>query len=423
MSKLGPYQKHWAFTVWPGHLINHSNLEEWEAFAKTKTDGVRYVVWQHELGKEGGHHIQGFITMSLKKRASYLGNLFQLKPESFQAKKPAATPADNRAYCTDESKRLEGTEPYEFGEIPRTAEQMAPKLETFVDTMKTQGLKRAIEADPVTYIRNCNGIKDYDRVLKRQRVEQQVIRSVEVIVVWGDAGSGKSHWATTWDTPDNCYEVPDIKRGERLNLDGYNGERTIILEDYDGQIDYRTFLRMLDKYRVDFHTKGGMVPAEWDTVIITSNINPNQWYGNDKDPWYYEEGKVGPLQRRLSWIMRDEGIYPNSKVIHPDGVEHTFDELSKRVDLERYYQEEAEAFVRDNPPTEPDAGGDASAPMPSVQNPEDVTVEELLQEWEQQDEAEANTFDCTGATRGNAISDAILFDEGGEEPAGEWTHF
>jgi hypothetical protein len=61
--------------------------------------------------------------------------------------------------------------------------------------------------------------------------------------------------------------------------------------------------------------------------------------------------------------------------------------------------------------------------MPSVQNPEDVTVEELLQEWEQQDEAEANTFDCTGATRGNAISDAILFDEGGEEPAGEWTHF
>ena len=114
--------------------------------------------------------------MSLKKRASYLGNMFKLKPEAFQAKKPAATPADNRAYCTDESKRVEGTEPHEFGEIPRTAEQMAPKLETFVDTMKTQGLKRAIEADPVTYIRNCNGIKDYDRVLKRQRIDARQTR-------------------------------------------------------------------------------------------------------------------------------------------------------------------------------------------------------------------------------------------------------
>ena len=98
MAPKGPYQKHWAFTVWPGHLINHSNLEEWEAFAKTKTDGVRYIVWQHELGTtEGGHHIQGFVTMSLNKRASALGNQFQVKPEAFQAKKPAATPADNRA--------------------------------------------------------------------------------------------------------------------------------------------------------------------------------------------------------------------------------------------------------------------------------------------------------------------------------------
>jgi hypothetical protein len=308
------------------------------------------MVWQHELGKEGGHHIQGFVAMSKQKRAATLGNHFMVQPEVFQAKLEHATVADNRAYCTDAEKRVEGTEPFEFGEAPKSAEEHQPRLTQFVETMKTHGLKRAIEEDPETYIRNCNGIKDYDRVLKRQRVEKQVIRSVEVIVVWGDAGSGKSHWATTWDTPDNCYEVPDIKRGERLNLDGYNGERTIILEDYDGQIDYRTFLRMLDKYRVDFHTKGGMVPAEWDTVIITSNINPNQWYGNDKDPWYYEEGKVGPLQRRLSWIMRAEGIYPNSKVIHPDGVEHTFDELSKRVDLERYYQEEAEAFVRDNPP-------------------------------------------------------------------------
>ena len=71
MAPKGPFQKHWVFIVWPGHLLNHSSLEEWFEWAKGQTNGVRYIVMQHELGtKEEGHHVQGFVTMSLRKRTA-----------------------------------------------------------------------------------------------------------------------------------------------------------------------------------------------------------------------------------------------------------------------------------------------------------------------------------------------------------------
>lgn len=222
--------------------------------------------------------------------------------------------------------------------------------------------------------------------------------------------------------------IPDLKRGERLNLDGYDGQRTILLEDFDGQMEYRTLLRMLDIYNCDFHTKGGMVAADWNHVIITSNIAPQNWYPNDKDPWFYEPNKVGPLQRRLSVVLRAEGIYPDSFAINEHGDKVSFDNLEKRADIY---------------PAVPAAGPSVPAgpqPVPAVRSvpaagpaPEFVPASQPefeLNDLMDGDELDALLQSAEGSLHASVSgdpedeTDAILFgDDGDSEVPGDWTHF
>jgi hypothetical protein len=102
-------------------------------------------------------------------------------------------------------------------------------------------------------------------------------------------------------------------------MDGYDGERTLVLEDFAGGIPYRTILRMLDNYRFEMQTKGGYVPAAWTTVLITSNLRPAHWYDDATDPWGVPgpDGTVqeGPLQRRINVIVQYNGTYAQDNVV------------------------------------------------------------------------------------------------------------
>ncbi len=384
---MAPIARHWAFTVWPKHLLNHATLEEWFDFAKAKTDAVTYLVMQHEHGtKEGGHHVQGFVTMATKKRPATLGNTFQVQPEAFQKMMRNSSPQKNRAYCTDDSKRIPETAFFEYGTVPG---KEPPKLDTMCDLVREQGLKRAIEHDPSTYVRHCNGLASYDLFCKRAKVEDRIERPMEVFVVYGDPGSGKSYWARHFDKG-NCWPLPDIEKGSRLNIDGYNFQRTLIIEDYEGEIPYRSFLKLLDVYNADFNTKGAYDVANWNYVIITSNTHPARWYDDRKDPWGMDI--AGPLQRRIHTLIHCEGVYPNSTFTWTLGGEiavRTPSEMPNVDDLKAYHagqQEEDAAATVDT------AQSDAvpSNALPVL--PEADLLSALQEDWGLQDEAHGNDF-------------------------------
>ncbi len=388
-----PRVRHWAFTVWPKNLLTHKDLDTWFDFAKAKTAGVTYLIMQHEHGtKEGGHHVQGFITLATRQRPSPLGALFQVQPEAFQAMKKNSTPQKNRAYCTDDTKRIPGTEFFEYGSVPGTE---PPKLETMCDLVKTQGLKRAIESDPATFVRHCNGLATYDLFCKRQKVEDRIERPVEVFVIYGDPGSGKSYWARHFDEQ-SSWPLPDIEKGSRLNIDGYNFQRTLIIEDYDGEIPYRSLLKLLDVYNADFNTKGAYDVANWNYVIITSNTHPCRWYDDRKDPWGTDI--AGPLARRIHTLIHCEGVYPNSTFTWSMEGEYairTPQEMPNREDLVAYHAgEQAErsgTSEQSSPATveEPPAAASSNAlPLP----PEDDFLRILAEDWQTQDEAHSNDF-------------------------------
>ncbi len=311
--KRAPQRKEWMFTVQTGNLTVEDSLDLWEqAIRNVVPNGVNYLVFQQEVSPTTSTvHIQGFVAMSQKKRPDPMGQLFRVQPESFQG--TDGTPAQNRGYCTDDDKRAPAKHAFEWGTMPG-----GQGKRTDLDAVNTllkqgQGTKRAIEDLGTTYLRYPSGCEKVGTHWKAKRCKNANKLEVSLYVIWGTPGSSKTTWAKAFD-PGNSYLMPDPVKGATVWMGSYDGERTLIIEDYDGEYPYGTLKRMCDGTYTEFQTKGSHAFAEWDAVVITSNFHPREWYPKQReDVWIYdqEQGYPGPLQRRITNLVQFEGVWPD----------------------------------------------------------------------------------------------------------------
>jgi len=98
-------------------------------------------------------------------------------------------------------------------------------------------------------------------------------RDVRVLYIHGPSGCGKTR-AIHQAYPD-AYWKP-----EGQWWDGYEGQAVVVLDDYYSDIPYALLLRVLDRYPLRLPVKGGFVPAEYSTVIFTSNATLDEQYPN-----------------------------------------------------------------------------------------------------------------------------------------------
>jgi hypothetical protein len=311
MVRGGPQAVKWVFTIWPGHLdgAKHHTLKDWDRWARTKFrwDGVKYLVFQTEKATSTeNEHIQGFIQFSQRKRVLQVEATLGLKPNGNAPTKANGTANDSKAYCTDPDKRVEGTIPFEYGELPKGQGERTD-LQRMAESIREKGLKRTMsEADTgldTTYMKYHRGAVALDQLAAAARIP--AVRDIRVYVAYGPAGSGKSHYALHYD-PTDTFVLPDAGKDDAW-FDGYAGERTLVIEEMEPDlIRYNTMKRICDKYVFDAKVKGSYVRAAWDRVIITSNYHPNRWYKDDVDPWGVPES---PMQRRISQIIEFKGKY------------------------------------------------------------------------------------------------------------------
>lgn len=86
-------------------------------------------------------------------------------------------------------------------------------------------------------------------------------------------------------------------RGGTLWLDGYEGQETILIDDFRGWISFSALLHILDGYPLQQQVKGSTIKARWTHVIITSNVAWDAWYKSISD-----ECKSA-LRRRLTNVV------------------------------------------------------------------------------------------------------------------------
>jgi len=269
-----------------------------------ESDEPRYICWSEEVGEQGTPHIQGYVAWtsprSLRKFKSQISYRLHYGDSNGNTN---GTAQQNRNYCLGmvEKKGFKANPTFvEYGEIP------------------TQG-ERTDWKEAVSHLQTGTPVSDVVvsqphllptiRALERfqQLSNKPLNRPVEVYVLVGKPGTGKSRWA--YDNYPELYSKPDGHW-----YDGYTGQKTLLLDDYYGDIPYSQLLKVCDRYPLQVPVKGGFIYAQWTTVIITSNRMPDRWYpGLD----------ISAFERRITNIKEEYNHAEDPKASYASSLSQT----------------------------------------------------------------------------------------------------
>lgn len=233
-----------------------------------------YHVYALETGEEKETpHYQGYA--ELKKRTR-LNKLKALLPRShLEHRRGTAKQAAD--YCKKTGEYVE------YGVLSKQGSRA--DLQTMYGMIKEGKSDVELqEANVGMYLRYYKG---FDRVRQNLAREDKKFTPMDVKVIIGPPGTNKTRRA--FEADPNLYVV-DCTRDGACWFDGYTNERTILFDDFYGQLDISRFLKYLDGYRFNVPVKGGYVWKQWTNVIITSNGEIASWYG---------ERHVAAISRRV----------------------------------------------------------------------------------------------------------------------------
>lgn len=235
---------------------------------------VRYCVYQEEIAPSTGkHHLQGFISV---KKACRLAAIKKILGEAHI--EIAHDVQASITYCKKSETRHHG--PWEFGEIPQSHQGQRTDLDGLWQAVKEKKrAKELLEEDPKV-ARFEKAIK----FMKFTHTEDQSDRTdapLNVIVNWGPTGTGKT-WSAIKNTANNKdYYILDMppSKTSAIWFDGYDGQDTLIIDDFDDHLIPISFLkRLLDNYKLKLPIKGAFAWATYHTVVITTQWQPDKWY-------------------------------------------------------------------------------------------------------------------------------------------------
>lgn len=237
---------------------------------------------QQERGETGYHHWQVFVAFASKKSLTQVTTEFGTGIHAEISRSEGAID-----YVWKEATRIEGTQ-FELGARPfrrnsRTDWESAwdaAKLRKFDDIPAHIRLS--------SYRTICAIAGDY---------EKPVRRSVHTRVFWGLTGTGKSYRA--WDEAGSEAYCKDPRSKFWC---GYNGEESVIIDEFRGGIDISHILRWLDRYPCRVEIKGASRSLRATKFWITSNVEPRHWYPD------LDETTIQALLRRLEIVQMDEPL-------------------------------------------------------------------------------------------------------------------
>lgn len=279
-----------------------------------ESNHIRYLIFQSERGHDGGtKHLQGFLIMAKQARLAFLRSHVSGRAHFEMARGTDQQASD---YCRKEDTYDEEAGiRYEYGQIPERAE--APKAkrsrERAIEQLEVcqQTLVRPGDIAPDVLLAS-NFISAYN-LLQKDKLGPH--RRLDIITVVGPPATGKSHAA--------CMFFPD----HALVIYGNSGQwvmnpcaPAIFFEEFHGQIPLAKMLQYLDGYPFALEVKGGMAPALYTTVVITSNTRPYDWY-----PMTEEERAANPRKVEAINALYDRIGYSGGGYIPVRKTGHYFE--------------------------------------------------------------------------------------------------
>ncbi len=272
---------------------------------------MTYLVYQEEIGDNGNYHFQGYCEFS--KQVSLMRAKALLGGATVHVERRRGSQAQAILYCKETGKRVDHTEPYEFGE-PRTQGKRLD-LEGFKDEVMNGAKMRELLDD------HWGVIARYPRFYQTLTLLNRPKRVADLVVhlLIGQTGVGK-----TRHVMDKFGESDDFYCGALNNgtmwFDTYDGQSVVLLDDFSGASSHFplcSLLRLLDRYPLLVPTKGGHTWWLPNEVFITSNILPKLWY-----KWTDRVEQYWALARRFHQVSEYHVSLPgtDSCIIDQDSV-------------------------------------------------------------------------------------------------------
>lgn len=317
------FAKNWCFTLQVKRREAARIMSEPQKKPLTfkKSAKVAYYIYSLEVASTGQHHLQGTICFATRKRIKAVKEAIGGKPHCEVCKDLQAS----IDYCRKPETHIEG--PWTEGEEPKGQGARTDIAVLYRFIKEGRSLKRIVDENPA-YARMEKHAKFMKSLVGEDVSQARERKKFKVIILYGSTETGKT-FAAHHTIPEgrDVYSVEIAENpAYRTWFDNYDGQQVIIIDEVEpGQMHAKWFKRVCQSYKLQVQVKGSTVWAQWDTVIITSNYSPKEWFAFPQTPG--GDALREAIKRRITEIWHFTGPRRYQKVDWDEtpleAVEHT----------------------------------------------------------------------------------------------------
>lgn len=302
--------RYWAFTDF--------TLRDWSVDYEEEKNFIYVRYGREECPDTKKKHLQGFLQLKNSRKYSW----FRKRYKNIDFSPAYSSIKKNLKYCSKDG------DFEEHGKAVSQGERC--DLDLLYDKMKTGCSScELLECNPSTYIKFHKGIEKAKSLLdKKLRSARRLKLLDNIIVIKGKAGTGKTRMVLDKHGDENVYILESKAKKDKLWFDGYDGEKVLLIDEFNGWIDYAKLLRILDVYKLRIPVKGGHTWAFWEYVYFTTNTNGGNWYYRISENLKRRIRKIFEVKKGTGHEVADSNMpsafVPNSfSDIAPGSLQHS----------------------------------------------------------------------------------------------------
>lgn len=254
-----PRVKNWIFTDYK--LLDFADIFE------KQSEYIRGIAWGDEICPTTQRkHKQGFVQFSSSKARTQAKKILGSKEISLRIMDGSIE--DNEIYCSKDEKYIK------LGVFKRQGQRTDVEFnkKTLDDGAP---LSEIWDQDFTGMLRNHRGYAAYKKVVDKRVTKKFRVSSIKLIC--GPTGTNKTRRAV-----ENSPSYFKISAHNLKWFDGYEMEDTLIIDEYNNNINITELLALTDGYQLRLELKGSHTYANWTKVIITTNLHPDEIHAQAK---------------------------------------------------------------------------------------------------------------------------------------------
>ncbi len=308
----------WDEVLACGNVAEHCKNLSYFVVQTEKGDGT---VGDQPLGTV---HYQAYCEF---KKAVEWSEIKKIFGERVHLENARASAASNIRYCTKTRTRLEGVDICVKGQWG-TPKSSGSLVICAIKALEGCPLDKLVDEHPAVALVHMTDLENLVAYAKGPRTERP-----KITILYGSTGCGKSQYCLkTYGV--KAYWVSPPASG-KVWFGHYVGQDTCVFDDFhDHWFMLTHLLRVFDSTPLYVAPKGGQVPFNSAHLVVTSNVDPRDWYSKYSGKKAHKEA----LERRI----QDFGeIWDCTREEMPTGMGHSITRFKRSRRSETFKFREA----------------------------------------------------------------------------------